>query len=190
MPKVLPEYKDVVRSKITQAAFNVFSQKGYHDSKMDEIAKEAGLSKPTLYKYFNSKKDLLKSISASNQQLTEHLLHSFEGQNTRDILDEIYNMMVKSRGSLHLTFEITSLSSHDLDIQKLNRESYRVKIETLTKIIENQQNKGLFQKEIDSLLVAQLLTAIYTDIATQLIIGCDELKVREYWIRSVSTIIG
>jgi len=48
----------------------------------------------------------------------------------------------------------------------------------------------MIKKEIDTKLAAQLLIAIYTDIATQLIIGCDELEVHEYWSRAVSAILG
>jgi AcrR family transcriptional regulator len=189
MPKVLPEYKDIVRLKITEAALKVFSEKGYHGSKMDEIAKEAGLSKPTLYTYVESKEDLLKTISESSQKLTERSL-SFEDQDTKEILDSNYRMMIESRGSLHLGFEITSLSFHDENIQKLTREVYKAKKAALTTLLRNQQNNGMIKKEIDTKLAAQLITAIFTDIATQLIIGCEESKVHEYWNRSVSAILG
>jgi len=126
LPKVLPEHKDIVRLKIIEAALKVFSEKGHHDSKMDEIAKEAGLSKPTLYTYVESKEDLLKAISESSQKLTERSL-SFEDQDTKEILDKNYKMMIESRESLHLGFEITSLSSHDENIQQLTREVYKAK---------------------------------------------------------------
>jgi len=74
MPKVLPEYKNIVRMKIIQAALKVFSKKGYHNSKMDEIAEEAALSKPTLYKYVQSKEDILKTISESSIKSTKQSL--------------------------------------------------------------------------------------------------------------------
>jgi len=86
------------------------------------------LSKPTLYTYVESKEDLLKAISESSQKLTERSL-SFEDQDTKEILDKNYKMMIESRGSLHLGFEITSLSSHDENIQKLTREVYKAKKE-------------------------------------------------------------
>ncbi|TYR81615.1 TetR/AcrR family transcriptional regulator [Priestia megaterium] len=46
------------REKILDAAFEVFGSKGYHDAKMIEIAKKAGISKGTIYLYFPSKEDL------------------------------------------------------------------------------------------------------------------------------------
>ena len=51
-PRVMPENRiaDIVR-----AAASVFSRKGYRLSQMEEIAKEANVSKATLYYYFKSK---------------------------------------------------------------------------------------------------------------------------------------
>lgn len=90
----------------------------------------------------------------------------------------------------YLLLNLLSLSSHDQSIQKLNRESYKAKIEFFTKILESQQKKGLINKEINPAYAAQLIMALYTDIITQLIIGCDESKVLEYYKKSLSTILG
>ncbi len=43
---------------IVDAAQKIFIQKGYEESSMDEIAKEAQCTKRTVYQYFSSKGDL------------------------------------------------------------------------------------------------------------------------------------
>lgn len=43
------------RATIMEAALNVFSQYGFRGATLDQIAKEAGLSKPNLLYYFRSK---------------------------------------------------------------------------------------------------------------------------------------
>jgi hypothetical protein len=48
----------------------------------------------------------------------------------------------------------------------------------------------MIKKEIDTKLAAQLITAIITDITSQLIIGCDESEIKEYWNRSITAILG
>lgn len=53
---------------ILEAAERVFAQKGYSLAKMDDIAREAQFSKATLYRYFDSKRDILFEI----------ILNSFE----------------------------------------------------------------------------------------------------------------
>jgi AcrR family transcriptional regulator len=52
------------------AARRVFSQRGFHEASMDEIAEVAGISKPMLYAYFESKEGLyLASIRRSGEVL-------------------------------------------------------------------------------------------------------------------------
>ena len=57
-PNVSEERKD----QIMNAAEEVFSQKGFNDARMDDIAEETGLSKGTLYLYYKSKDDLIIAI--------------------------------------------------------------------------------------------------------------------------------
>lgn len=44
--------------EILDAAFRVFSIKGYHNATVDDIAQEAGISKGTCYQYFEGKEDI------------------------------------------------------------------------------------------------------------------------------------
>ena len=44
--------------EILGAAFRVFSMKGYHNATVDDIAREAGISKGTCYQYFTGKEDI------------------------------------------------------------------------------------------------------------------------------------
>lgn len=46
------------RTSIINAALGVFSKYGYKKSPMNEIAKEAGISKSLLFYYFKNKKEL------------------------------------------------------------------------------------------------------------------------------------
>lgn len=47
------------REKILRTAIHVYAQKGYHAATVDEIAKAAGVSVGTAYRYFRDKKELL-----------------------------------------------------------------------------------------------------------------------------------
>lgn len=49
-------------SEILAAALKIFAEKGFAATKLDDIAKEAGVSKGTLYLYFESKEFLFKSL--------------------------------------------------------------------------------------------------------------------------------
>lgn len=49
-------------AEILTAALKTFSIKGFAATKLDEVAKEAGVSKGTLYLYFESKEALFKAV--------------------------------------------------------------------------------------------------------------------------------
>ena len=49
-------------AEILAAALKMFSSKGFAVTKLDEVAKEAGVSKGTLYLYFESKEALFKAV--------------------------------------------------------------------------------------------------------------------------------
>lgn len=49
-------------SEILQAALKAFSKKGFAATKLDYVAKEAGVSKGTLYLYFEGKEALFKAV--------------------------------------------------------------------------------------------------------------------------------
>jgi len=52
-------------AEITQAAFAAFAENGYAATKVDEVAKRAGVSKGLLYLYFKTKEDLFKAVIRS-----------------------------------------------------------------------------------------------------------------------------
>lgn len=189
MPRILPEeYKEIVKSKIIQASIKVFSQKGYQSATMDKIAKEAGMSKTTLYTYFKSKVDILKSISAK-QNVVELFNKSFEGRDYPEAFEEFYKTMVGLKGGLNVIFELLVLSLHDDSLKEIYREGYNEKLEEFQIFLQKQQEKGMIRNDVDANTLAQNLMALFTDITMQLVIGIDESKVHETWKKSIAAIL-
>ncbi|MEL6270053.1 MAG: TetR/AcrR family transcriptional regulator [Chloroflexota bacterium] len=57
-----PDAKQETRERILDAALNVFSNKGYHDTRLDEIVDESGTSKGSIYHYFPNKEKLFVAL--------------------------------------------------------------------------------------------------------------------------------
>jgi AcrR family transcriptional regulator len=56
-----------------------FAQDGFHSATMDSVADRAGVAKPTLYRYFESKEELFEAvIEAECERLIEHLSSAYE----------------------------------------------------------------------------------------------------------------
>jgi TetR/AcrR family fatty acid metabolism transcriptional regulator len=54
--------------QVIRAAKKMFAAKGFQESTISEIAKEAGLSEPTIYEYFSSKEEILFAIPGESAQ--------------------------------------------------------------------------------------------------------------------------
>ncbi|WP_414468669.1 TetR/AcrR family transcriptional regulator [Methanobacterium sp. ACI-7] len=188
MPKVVPEYKEIAKKKIIKAAVNIFSNKGFHKSTMDEIAGEVGVSKATLYTYFKNKEAILKEIWELSSENILDLKKTYNNYDCFEVLEELYYMIAKSPG-LHLSFEITALSPHNKNIKKINNESYEAKLESLKLFLEDQQEKTNIRDDIEAEVLAQIITALYTDVTTQLLIGINNEVVHEKWIKSVKAVL-
>ena len=68
------------RSGILDAALAVFSARGYHPSSIDDIAREAGISKALIYEHFDSKQGLYADLLERNAgELFERLGAAIEG---------------------------------------------------------------------------------------------------------------
>ncbi len=62
LPTTSPTEQPSTRERIMDAALNIFSRKGYHDTRMDEIVEEASTSKGSIYFHFPNKEQLFLAL--------------------------------------------------------------------------------------------------------------------------------
>jgi AcrR family transcriptional regulator len=75
------------RAQILEAAKRCFARQGYHETKVDDIVREAGLSKGALYWYFKSKEELLDALCDS---FVKELQEDFLKASATKTLDAVY----------------------------------------------------------------------------------------------------
>lgn len=73
------------RAQLLEAALGVFVSKGYHQAAMEDIADEAGVSKPVLYQHFPGKLDLyLALLDAQCDTLEKLVLQALESSDDHE----------------------------------------------------------------------------------------------------------
>ena len=83
------------KKKVLLAALDLFSNQGFHATTTSKIAKAAGVSEATIYKYFQSKDDLLKKLlSPLFIELQQDFIGSLSQYQT---LDALVTFIVKDR---------------------------------------------------------------------------------------------
>ncbi|MGM0370238.1 MAG: TetR/AcrR family transcriptional regulator [Bacillota bacterium] len=150
------------QEKVIAAAIELFSQQGYHDTVVSEIADKAGVAKGTVYWYFDSKEKLfweiiVSGIESINQQLEELLnqnqLTAFEK------LEEVINLYLnffKTGKEIAKMMQECSVKPgqyfHD-EMDKLRTEA----VNNLAEIIQEGQSEGQFIEDVDSQEVANFI---------------------------------
>lgn len=66
MSKRWQRRKDARAPEILEAALAVFAQKGFAGTRMDDIARRAGITKGTIYLYFDSKQSVFKALARAS----------------------------------------------------------------------------------------------------------------------------
>jgi AcrR family transcriptional regulator len=64
MPKVSEEHLAARRRQILDAALVCFSRRGFHQTSMQAIFEESGLSPGAVYRYFKGKEEIVQAIAA------------------------------------------------------------------------------------------------------------------------------
>jgi TetR/AcrR family transcriptional regulator, fatty acid metabolism regulator protein len=92
-----------VRERILDAALNIFSRKGYHDTRMDEIVDESHTSKGSIYFHFPNKEKLFLALVDQFADLIERealaaIEQESEGiQRVRAALESVLNTFARYR---------------------------------------------------------------------------------------------
>ncbi|MCE2867051.1 MAG: TetR/AcrR family transcriptional regulator [Oxalobacteraceae bacterium] len=78
--------KDARPQELLAAALDLFVERGYAATRLDEVAARAGVSKGTLYLYFENKEELFKAVVRENMVPpladAEELINNFEGHSS------------------------------------------------------------------------------------------------------------
>ena len=97
--------KDARPAELTASALELFVEKGFAATRLEDVAKRAGVSKGTLYLYFDSKEDLFKAVVREGivPKLgeAEQLIHGFSGSSS-DLMREILHRWWLELGATRL----------------------------------------------------------------------------------------
>ena len=82
------------RDDLIDAAMRVFYKRGFHASSLDDIQKEGGISRPTLYNHFKSKDELIVAAMRRRDEIFRNRLMRFvesRGKTPRERLEAVFD---------------------------------------------------------------------------------------------------
>ncbi len=200
MPKVAPEYsveyKEEARKRIMEVGVQVFAEKGYHQTTMDDVAKELNVSKGTLYLYFNSKEELLKAITERFQDRQREILRSWFTEGLKGNLEvrpaseldkrEYYKRKYSSR----FAFELLSESTRDPSLKKNLMESIEKRRQIIAELIDDLKRKGEIKPKTDTRSLSLGLLAFLLGVQALLSLDVNAAEISLASRESMRAILG
>ena len=160
---------------ILRAAIKVFGGSGFFNSKVADVAREAGVADGTVYLYFKNKDDILASIF--NQYMDDALAAG------RASLAEIHDPIEKLRRIVHahleglgrdrnlaVVFQVELRSSTKF-MEQFSATKVTEYLELIREVIEEGQRSGVFRSGLNTKIVAKVLFGALDEMATNWVLS-------------------
>ncbi len=136
--------RPVSQAAIREAARRLFARKGFHATKVEEIAQAAGVAKGTVYLYYETKLDILRDLMTAEIGSLCRSLEALRARPPREALEEAYRLLAEralrysEEGSPLLLREIYGLPE---EFQAQVRALKEPLLEILEEIVERAKPK-------------------------------------------------
>ena len=164
------------RERILAGALRAFARNGFYNTRVSDIASEAGVADGTIYLYFKNKDDLLISLFEDQMEWIIHRL--------RDELNAVEgDVLTRLRAFVHLHFRL-ALERPDLAefitvelrqsakfVKEYENPKFADYLKILHSLIEEGQRQAVLRSDLDSRLITRALFGALDEVLLQLVLG-------------------
>lgn len=174
----LPEEK---RARILTSATKEFAMHGFDDANIISIAKKAEVSVGSLYKYFNSKRDLFLTVIDFGINLLTAVLESI-AVSDEDLLFKVEKIIREIQRFSRENSTLINLYNHmTVENNPLSAKTFASEMESVTSkiyrtAIEEGKKSGEVRSDIDSAYAAFMLDNIFMSL--QFAYSCNYYRER------------
>ncbi len=158
---------------ILAAAVRVFATKGYHTSRVGDIAEEAGIAHGLLYHYFGSKEEVLQTVFRENwSQLLEAFTRiEMSDEPPLQQLGAIAKVLLRSwRDQPDLVRVMVREVARSPQLQE-QVDDIRAVFLVIQRVIERGQADGSFRPELDARLASWIFYGGLEELLTGWVLG-------------------
>ena len=161
------------RRLILDAAVRVFARKGYHTSRVGDIAREAGIAHGLLYHYFSSKEEVLHTVFRENWSELLETFRRIEGSEEPALaqLEGIAKVLLRSwRNDPDLVRVMVREVARSPQLQS-QVDEIREGFLVIQRVIERGQADGTFRPELDARLASWIVYGGLEELLTGWVLG-------------------
>jgi TetR/AcrR family fatty acid metabolism transcriptional regulator len=163
------------RTRIVDAAIEVFAAKGFHSARISDIARLAGVADGTIYLYFRNKEDLLLSIFEEKMELLiVELKSALEGvEEPRErlrVCARQHFIQLEKYPALAQVLQVELRQSHKF-LREYRPEKLWEYLAIFEGIIRDGQKHGSFRDNIDPFLAQWAFFGALDELSIQWVLS-------------------
>ena len=184
MPKVVLEYKEEAKRRIVKHAMKLFSERGYYQTRMIDIANSMGVSKGAIYQYFSSKYEILIAVLEAHTALREQEVRSFLDSGLSSLATgEFFDRMLAIRMSTPpLGPDIFREAARNKSLMEWFRVNSEKWLQDFVGLLNEQKKDGVIRSGVDTEPLARGILALRDGLYSSLSLGTDIAKARTAWV--------
>ena len=161
------------RRLLLDAAVRVFARSGYHDCRVGDITREAGVAHGLLYHYFTSKEEVLQAVF---RDAWSDVLEAFRGIEASDELprERLRHVAAILLGSWRRDPDLVRVLVREIgrspQVQQQVGELAQA-FESIERIVAEGQREGEFRSDLDARLLAWIFYGAIEEILTGWVLG-------------------
>jgi TetR/AcrR family fatty acid metabolism transcriptional regulator len=168
------------RAAIIRAAIRVFAHNGYFNSKVADIAREAGVADGTVYLYFKSKEEILHSIfDRSVEEAVADARKQLDAiSDPPEKLRQIARLHLERLGAdrdLAVVFQVELRGSTKF-MEEFSAAGFAEYLALIRSTFEEGQRAGVFRADLNAKIVAKILFGALDEMATNWILSPRRYK--------------
>lgn len=158
----MQQRSEVTRTRITDSAIKLFSDRGYNAASVDDICAEAGVSKGAFYHHFESKQALFLALLDGWLKTVDNAIDSSQDRPAPKMFLQMTKTFPRifetAGGHLPMILEFWLQACRDEEVWKATIAPYRRYQEYMASLIRKGMDEGSFVK-VDPEIASRLIVA-------------------------------
>ena len=196
-PKKADDRTEHKRAQILDAAYKVFSEKGYRDTTVADVAKVLGMGHGTFYRYFTNKHDIFEQVMNAALLRIARVIASEDPKATGTLAQ--YRAQVERIGSGMLElldsdpaiprllfYEAMGISP---ELDETIQRAWEVAGEVTEAYLINGKTKGFLRKDLDTQAAALAINALIFEGGRRVVRSKDKVAAKKRWLEALVELI-
>jgi TetR/AcrR family transcriptional regulator, fatty acid metabolism regulator protein len=161
--------------QIVEAAIRVFARNGYYNSRVSDIAREAGIASGTIYLYFRTKEEILVTLFREKMAaFVAHLRREIAGEGNAEVkirrLVELHFTVLEQSPALAEVVQVELRQGHKF-FRGASAHEVSAYFELIGSVLEEGVASGHFRADVPVKVATKVLFGAMDQIATSWVLG-------------------